>query len=397
LLLLALSLLAIAGAVYLVFRPAPIVVEVAPITRGQFVATVEDDGRTRVRDRYVISSPVAGRLLRLQARAGDQVSADEVVATILPSLPALLDPRTRSEAEERLGAAEALVAETGSQVERLKGVRDEAETEATRARTLRQSGVMAAQQSERVELAALVAERELSAAEMRQHAAEHALDQARAVLRRFDSPDSTEKLELKSPISGRVLRVIRESEMPVSGGEPLLEIGDPADLEIAVDVLTTEAAAIRPGARVTIEHWGGPEALEGRVRLVEPGAFTKVSALGVEEQRVWVVIDLVSPHDRWATLGDGYRVDAAIVTEEIDDALLAPQSALFRQDGGWAVFVVRGGVAHERRVEVAHRSARVATVGAGLAPGDQVVVFPPSSLTDGATVKLQAVDGRRTD
>jgi HlyD family secretion protein len=162
-------------------------------------------------------------------------------------------------------------------------------------------------------------------------------------------------------------------------------------------VLTTEAAAIQAGARVTIEHWGGPEVLEGRVRLVEPGAFTKVSALGVEEQRVWVVIDLVSPHDRRASLGDGYRVDAAIVTEEIDDALLAPQSALFRRDGGWAVFVVRDGVAHERRVEVAHRSARVAAVGAGLAPGDQVVVFPPSSLTDGATVKSQAAEGLRTD
>ncbi len=395
--LLALAVLAIGGMSYLVLRPNPVTVEVAPVTRGRFVATVEDDGRTRVRDRYVISAPIAGRLLRLQARAGDGVSADQVVATILPSLPALLDPRTRREAEERLGAAEALVAETASQVERLKGVREEAETEAVRARTLRQSGVMAVQQSERVELAALVAERELGAAEMRQHAAEHALDQARAVLRRFDSPDPAEKLDVKSPISGRVLRVIRESETPVSGGEPLLEIGDPADLEIAVDVLTTDAVAIRPGARVSIEHWGGPDALDGRVRLVEPGAFTKVSALGVEEQRVWVVIDLVSPHDRWVTLGDGFRVDTSIVTEEIDDALLVPQSALFRRDGGWAVFVVRDGAARERRVEVAHRSASTAAVAAGLAPGDQVVLFPPSALADGATVRPQAAGGRRTD
>ena len=246
--LLALAILGIGGISYLVLRPNPVTVEVVPVTRGRFVATVEDDGRTRVRDRYVVSAPVVGRLLRLQARAGDQVSADQVVATILPSLPALLDPRTRSEAEERVGAAEALVSETASQVERLKGVREEAGTEAARARTLRQSGVMAAQQSERVELAALVAERELGAAEMRQHAAEHALDQARAVLRRFDSPDPTEKLDVKSPVSGRVLRVIRESEAPVSAGEPLLEI--------AVDVLTTEAAAIRPGARAVIQRLG---------------------------------------------------------------------------------------------------------------------------------------------
>lgn len=246
---------------------------------------------------------------------------------------------------------------------------------------------MAAQQFERAELAALVAAREESAAEMRQHAAEHALDQARVVLRRFDSPDSVEKLEVKSPISGRVLRVIRESETPASAGEALLEIGDPASLEIVVDVLTTDAVAIRPGARVTIENWGGFEPLDGRVRLVEPGAFTKVSALGVEEQRVWVVIDLVSPYDQWATLGDGFRVDAAIVTEEIDDALLVPQSALFRRGDGWAVFVVGNGVVHERAVEIAHRSARVAAVAAGLSSGDRVVLFPPSALTDGATVK----------
>jgi HlyD family secretion protein len=395
-LLLALSLLAIAAAVYFVFRSAAILVEVTPVTRGRFVATVEDDGRTRVRDRYVVSAPVAGRLLRLQARAGDVVSADEVIATILPSLPALLDPRTRSEAEERLGAAEAVVSETASQVERLKRVRDEAETEAARARTLRQSGAMAVQQSERVELAALAAERELGSAEMRQHAAEHVVDQARAVLRRFDSPDPAEKLDVKSPVSGRVLRVIRESEAPISAGEPILEIGDPANLEIAVDVLTTEAAAIRPGARVTIENWGGPEPLDGRVRLVEPGAFTKVSALGVEEQRIWVVIDLVSQHERWATLGDGFRVDAAIVTEEIDDALLVPQSALFHRVGGWAVFVVRDGVAHERRVELAHRSARIAAVAAGLAPGDEVVLFPPNVLTDGAAVRSQPADARQS-
>ena len=188
--------------------------------------------------------------------------------------------------------------------------------------------------------------------------------------------------------------MIRESEGPVDSGEPLLEIGDPADLEIAVDVLTTEAVSIRPGARVTIKHWGGSEDLEGRVRLVEPGAFTKVSALGVEEQRVWVVIDLVSPHDRWATLGDGFRVDAAIVTEEIDDALLVPQSALFRRDGGWAVFLVRNGVAREQRVEIGSRSAKLAAVAAGLAPGDQVVVFPPSTLGEGAAVKPQAARDR---
>ncbi len=164
-------------------------------------------------------------------------------------------------------------------------MREEAETDAQRARTLRQSGTIAEQQFERAELAALVAERELHAAEMRQHAAEHALDQTRALLRRFDSPDPAEKLEVRSPISGRVLRVLRESETTLNGGEALLEVGNPADLEVAVDVLTTDAVAIQPGAQATIERWGGPQPLQGRVRIVEPGAFTKVSALGVEERR----------------------------------------------------------------------------------------------------------------
>ena len=194
------------GGLYLAFRPAPIRVEVATVMRGRFVETVDEDGRTRVRDRYVISAPVAGRLMRPRLRAGDAVAADEVVATILPSLPALLDPRTRQEVEERLGAAEAFVAEATTQIERLKSVREEAEADAQRARTLRQSGTITEQQFERAELAALVAERELHAAEMRHHAAEHTLDQTRALLRRFDSPDPAEKLEVRSPISGRVLR-----------------------------------------------------------------------------------------------------------------------------------------------------------------------------------------------
>jgi HlyD family secretion protein len=384
----------LAGALYGAFRPAPIPVEVVTVTRGRFAAAIEEDGRTRVRDRYVVSTPVGGLLARPQLKAGDAVTADEVVATILPSLPALLDPRTRREAEERLGAAEAVVAETSAQIERLKSVRENADTDARRAATLRQSGVIAPQQQERAELAALVAERDLRAAELRRHAAEHTLDQTRALLRRFESPDPAEKLEVRSPISGRVLHVLRESETPLSGGEPLLEIGDPADLEVAVDVLTTDAVSIRPGAPVTIRHWGGPKALQGRVRLVEPGAFTKISALGVEEQRVWVVIDLVSPREQWATVGDGFRVDASIVTDEMDDALLVPAGALMHRDGGWAVFVVRDGRVHERPIKIAGRGA-IAAIASGLTVGEQVVNFPPNALADGVAVRPQPAQSRR--
>ena len=378
---------ALGGVLFLLYRPQPIAVETAAVTRGRFVAAVEEDGRTRVRDRYLVAAPLAGRLLRLPVRAGDPVAADQVVAMILPSLPTLLDPRARRELEERVGAAEAVIAETGAQVERARGLLGQAQADAQRARVLRQTGVAAAQQFERAELAALTAERELRAAELRGHAAEHVLDQTRALLRRFDEPEATEGLEVRSPVAGRVLRVIRESEAPIASGEPLLEIGDPANLEVVVDVLTTEAVAIRPGARAVIEHWGEAEPLEGRVRLVEPGAFTKVSALGVEEQRVWVVIDLVSPRARWTGLGDGFRVDARITVAEIEDSILVPVGALFRRDGGWAVFVVQDGIARERRIELARRGAPVAAVAAGLAAGEQVVVFPPSALTAGARIR----------
>lgn len=386
-LLLALGAAALGGGLFLAFRPKPIAVDTATVTRGRFVATVEDDGRTRVHDRYVVAAPLTGRVLRLPVRTGDVVSQDQVVATILPSLPALLDPKARRELEERIGAAEAVIAETSAQVERARALLGQAQAEAQRSRLLRQSGVAAAQQFERAELASITAERELRAAELRRHAAEHVLDQTRVLLRRFDDPEASDRLEVTSPVAGRVLRVIRSSEAPVVAGEPLLEIGDPGNLEIIVDVLTTEAVSIRPGASVVIERWGAPEPLEGRVRLVESSAFTKVSALGVAEQRVWVVIDLVSPRERWTGLGDGFRVDARITVAEIEDAVLVPVSALFRRAGGWAVFVVRDGVALERRVELARRGTPLAAVAAGLVPGEQVVVFPPSTLAERARVR----------
>jgi HlyD family secretion protein len=383
-----LGVLILAGAGFLVLRPSPVTVEVATVARGHFVATVEDDGRTRVRDRYIVSAPLAGRLLRPRIRAGDAVAEDQILATILPSLPSLLDPRTQQELQERLGRAEATIAEVGAQVDRAQAVLRQAEADAQRARILRQSGVAAVQQVERAELAARTAERELRAAEQRRHAAEHELDQTRALLRRIDQPDPAERLDIRSPVAGRVLRVVRESEAPVTPGDPIIEVGDPGNLEVIVDVLTTEAVRIRSGAAVTIEHWGGSELLEGRVRFVEPGAFTKVSALGVEEQRVFVVIDITSPRERWLALGDGFRVDARIATEEIPDALLLPVSALFRRDGSWAVFTVKDGIARERRVEIVLRGASLAAVAQGLGEGESAIVFPPSSLADGARVRI---------
>jgi HlyD family secretion protein len=240
---------------------------------------------------------------------------------------------------------------------------------------------------ERADLAERTAARDLLAAERRRHAAEHELDQARALLASTDTPEGgLERHEVRAPVAAHVLRVLQESEAVVASGAPLLELGDPADLEVVVDVLTTEAVGIAPGAPVSIERWGGPRPLHGRVRRVEPGAFTRVSALGVEEQRVWVVIDLVGPREGWVALGDGFRVDARITVATIEDTVLVPVSALFRRGGGWTVFVVQDGAARERRVEVARRAARSAIVAEGVAPGETVILFPPSALRDGARV-----------
>ncbi|WP_198375144.1 efflux RND transporter periplasmic adaptor subunit [Neoroseomonas rubea] len=381
--LVATAVLLAAGGAFLAFQPRPVLVETELVTRGRFEAVVVEDGRTRVRDRYVVSAPVAGRVLRLGVRPGDTVSQGDPVALILAAPSALLSPRARREAEERVGAAEAMLQQAGVLVERAAAQRVQAEADAVRVRALQARGAAPLQQLERAELAERTAARDMLVAERRRHAAAHELDQARALLAATEAQENgPERLEVRAPVGGRVLRVMQESEAVIASGAPLLELGDPADLEVVVDVLTADAVGIAPGAPVTIERWGGPAPLQGRVRLVEPAAFTRVSALGVEEQRVWVVVDLVSPLERWAALGDGFRVDARIMVEAIEDAVLVPVSALFRRGAGWAAYVVQDGVARERQVEVARRAARSAMISGGLAAGETVVLFPPSTLRD---------------
>lgn len=382
---------ALAGVLALALRPRPLTVETAPVARGTFVAEVEEDGRTRVRDRYIVSTPVAGRVLRIGVRAGDAVTRDEVVALIQAAPSSLLSARARREAEERVGAAEAMLETAVALVERAAAQRVQAEADAGRTRILHARGATPTQALERAELGVRTAQRDMIAAERRHHAAEHELAQARAVLERADVlGDGPERRPVRSPVEGRVLRVLQESEAVVASGAPLLELGDPTDLEAIVDVLTTEAVGIAPGAEATIEGWGGPP-LQGQVRRVEPGAFTRISALGVEEQRVWVVIDITSPREAWATLGDGFRVDARIVVARIEDAVLVPVGALFRRGEDWAVFVATPeGRAREQRITLDRRGPRQAVVRAGLEAGERVVLYPPSALRDGGRI-----EGRR--
>ncbi|MFN7633502.1 MAG: efflux RND transporter periplasmic adaptor subunit [Acetobacteraceae bacterium] len=380
-------LLAIGGG-FLALRPEPVPVETEQVMRGRFEVVVEEDGRTRVRDRYVISAPVAGRVLRAGLRAGDTVERGDLVALILAAPSALLSPRARREAEERVGVAEAMSQQADILVQRAAALLVQAAADAARLRELHARGAAPLQQLERAELAERTALDDLLAAERRRHAAQHELDEARAMLAGAEASDGgPERHEIRAPIVGRVLRILQESEAIVASGTPLLELGDPADLDVVVDVLTTEAVGIMPGTPVVIERWGGRTALPGRVRLVEPGAFTRVSALGVEEQRVAVVIDFVGPREDRATLGDGFRVEARITVEVTEDAVLVPVSALFRRGSGWSAFVLEAGVARERPVEVLRRSARSAIVSRGIVVGETAIVFPPSTLRDGARVR----------
>ncbi len=368
--------------------PRPVPVETAIVTKGTFIATVDEDGKTRIRDRYVVAAPLAGRLTRVRLKAGDPVKTDETVATILPTPAPFLDPRSRQEAQERLGAAEANRERTQAAVQRTQAQSAQAIADLERVRTLVQRGASTTQALEHSELAQRVAERDLRAAEFLDHAAEHEVQQAKALLARYDSDPTTppEQWLVTAPVSGAVLNVKQESETSVQAGAPILEIGDPQDLEIVVDVLSTDAVEIRPGTEVTIDHWGGSGVLIGQVRRVEPAAFTKISTLGVEEQRVNIVIDIVSPRQDWAGLGDAYQLDAHIVVFKKEDSTILPSGALFRTGNEWNVYVVLDGRAQRRRVDLFRRAGRLATIEAGLQPGDTVVVYPSDRLKPGLRV-----------
>lgn len=372
------GLLAAAGVTAWLLVPASVSVETAAVTKGRFAATVDEDGKTRVRERYAVAAPLAGRLSRIRFKVGDQVQVDDAIATITPSPAPLMDPRTRREVEERLGVAEANLERARAVVERAKAQSDHANTDLTRARTLAQQGAATTQALERAELAVHLADRDLRAAEFQNHAAEHEISQMRALLARYgnDGNGHPDSWNVVSPVAGVVLKVAQESETIVQPGTLLLDVGDASDLEVVADVLSTDAVEIRPGADVDIDNWGGEGKLKGRVRRVEPAAFTKVSTLGVEEQRVNVLVDILSPAKQWARLGDGYRVDVQITVLARDEATIVPSGALFRRGEGWNVYVAKGGRAELRQIELLRRSGRFAAVASGLAPGEEVIVYP---------------------
>ena len=378
----------------LALRKAPVEVDVAGVTRGRLAVTLDEEGETRVRERYVVSAPVAGRLRRIELEPGDPVQAKKtVVATFVPGDPALLDMRARGEVDARVGAARAAEQRTRAETDRDRAQLALARSEHTRVRRLAEGGVASQADLDRVKQNLESAQSTLAAAE---RAAAGAMQDLRAAQARALEVESgqtrggrLENLTLRSPIDGVVLRRLRESEAVVPAGEPLLEVGDPANLEIVADYLSADAVQMKPGMPVEIERWGGERPLSGRVRRVEPGGFLKISALGVEEQRVNIIIDFEDPRAAWAALGDGYRVEVRVVTWQGKDVVKVPGSALFRQGEGWAVFRAKDRRAEQKSVEVGHRGELEAEIRSGLDPGDKVVVHPPEDLRPGAKVKIR--------
>lgn len=371
-------------------RPKPVEADFAHVERGSLLVTIDEEGETRVRDRFTVSAPLAGRVLRIGLEPGDPVVGGEtVVATFRPSEPVLLDARTRAENEARVGSARAALGTAEAQAKQAEVELRYAHSEEERYRRLAEDGFVSSERLERAELEARTKEKALSAAEFAIRSAEQELAAARAsLLESAGDSGGSEKghIIIRAPVDGVVLQRFRWSEAVIPAGEPLIEIADPADLEIVSDLLSSDAVKVRRGQKVLIERWGGDKTLEGEVRRVEPFGFTKYSALGVEEQRVNVVVDFTNPREAWAALGDGYRVELRIVIQEGDDVLLAPTSSFFRVGEEQAVFAVRDGQATLTTVEIGRRNGLHGEVLSGLKEGDTVIVHPSDAIEDGIKV-----------
>lgn len=365
--------------------PSPIPVETAKVTRGPLQVTVDQEGETRVHDRFVISAPVPGRLMRVDLEEGDPVRVNQIVARIDP-LP--LNQREKEEFLARVQTAEANLRQAKAREARARADAQQARRDRDRAERLAREGVISAQALDQARNADTTAAEELSAAEFSSQAAASDVNVARAGLVGIDTDPGKPRplVELRSPVAGRILRVMEKSEHVVSAGTPILAIGEPGKLEIVADVLSTDAVRVHAGDPVLLTGWGGDHPIRARVRLVEPSGFTKVSALGVEEQRVNVISDFVDPP---APLGDGYRVEAHIVVWSGQDVLRVPLSALFRRGLSWSTFTISAGRAVPRDVEIGHRNDAQAEVVSGLAAGDEVILHPPNQLAAEARVRSQ--------
>jgi len=384
---------AIGAAFYVSLAPRPTLVDSATVSRGPLQVSIVEEGKTRVADRYIVSAPTAGYARRLRFKVGDQIAAGQVLLRLDPLASDVLDPRGRAQAEARVRAAEAAIQPALDEVQAAKADVRYWETELPRIQDGVAAGVTAARELNQAESSQRTAEARLDAAESRVTVARADLETAQAALSHSAAegrPRSGESVVVRTPTAGRILKIHNESEGVVTASQPLVEIGNTQGLEVEVEVLSSDAVQIQPGVKVLLERWGGENPLDAVVRRVEPVAFTKISALGVEEQRVLIIVDFTAPRELWSTLGDQYRVEARFITWEEPDVLQAPSSALFRHEGGWAAFRAEDGVAHVQPVEIGRRGGFSVQVLSGLNEGDRIINHPSDSIVDGGSVELRS-------
>jgi HlyD family secretion protein len=368
------------------FRPGAVPADFAEVSRGNLQVTVNEEGRTRVRDRFIVSAPLPGKMTRIELEPGDRVVAGKtVVAQFQATDPTLLDVRTRAELEARARATESALGGARADRERVRAELNLAQSDLKRLRQLVAEKVVSRREVESAEQQAEALTRALQSAEFAVNTAQHQLEMARASLSQSRT-GRARGIPLYSPVDGVVMRLMQESETVVPTGQPLIEVGNVQDLEIVADLLSSAAVRVRPGQPVLIEQWGGDQPLHGRVRLVEPSGFTKISALGVEEQRVNTIIDFADPADRRPAIGDGYRVEVRIIVHAVENVVKVPVSSLFRKGSDWAVYVVQNDRAAARVVQIGLRSGLEAEVTGGLSGGERIIVYPSDAVVEGVKV-----------
>lgn len=385
-----LVLTGIVGAIAWNLRSRPVEVEAAEVKLGPLEVTVEEEGKTRVTDRYVVSAPAAGYSRRIALEVGDVVRKGQMLCVIEPARAAVLDPRTRAQAEARVASVEASLRASQQQVAAAEADARFQKDELARLERLMKTGDVPRDRydrgvtdSERTEAVLREARDRVRVAESEVRSARAALEYSAATTH---GPRQGDLVTVIAEVAGRVLAIPHKSEGPVNAGEPLIEIGDTQSLEVVVELLSTDAVKVARGTPVVFTRWGGEKPLDGRVRTIEPAGFTKVSALGVEEQRVTVIVDVTSPRADWQRLGAGYRVEAAFVVWRGEKVLHVPASALFRYEGGWAVFTIEGGLAKRRKIEVGHRAGLIAEIISGIDAGATVIDHPDTAIEDGSMV-----------
>jgi len=377
------------------FWPQPSWVDAARVSRGPLQVTVVEEGKTRVIDRYVISAPVSGYVRRFELEVGDTIKQEQALVDLDPLLPQVLDVRSRAEAEARVAAAKAAILAEEQKARVVKADEELAQEEYRRVKNLHKQQLVSQDAEDKAAARARMTRAALRSSEFAVEVARHELAAARTILAYSASKDTgqaVEHVDITAPINGSVLKVYHESEGVVNAGQALIEVGNPKALEVEIDVLSADAVQIKNGMRVLLYRWGGETPLEGIVRKVEPVGFTKISALGVEEQRVLVIVDIVSEPEKWQRLGDGYRVEAQFILWEKDNVLQIPASALFRYGDDWAVFELNNGRAYRRKVKIGQRNGLVAEVLKGLTLEQNIILYPDDTITNGRRVKVRSYD-----